>query len=378
MKKLTKYFIRELTWPFFVGLGFLTFVLILSPIVQMIDMLIIKDAPLKEVLLIFIYYLPSTIAITLPMAALLAVLMAYGRISSDSEVVAMRSSGISYLRIFYPAILFSIIISFGGIIFNDTVLPKGNYAAIKLKRKILERKPTAALNEQTFTEITGYKHNRTISVDRIDAKADTMHGVLIYERETATGHIKNITAKKGKWIEPIEKKGPNNKIILIMRLQLENGNIQQPKIDNLDQFYNIPFKRLIVNFPQQINHSINVSKGPRQKTCSEILDDIKKIAKQGGKRPHRLWVEYYKRFSIPFTALAFVLIALPFSIVSGRSGKGVSLGISFIIIFAYYILYLIGDNLGRKGTINELLALFMPHIIFILLAAIYINKISKT
>ena len=378
MKKFTKYFIQELIWPFFIGLGFFTFIFILSPIVQLVDMLIVKCVPFKEVMLLFLYLLPSTIAISLPMATLVAVLMAYGRISSDSEVVAMRSSGISYLRIFYPAILLSIMISFVGIFFNNTPLPRGNYAFQKLYREIVQRKPTTQLNEHTITRVTSGKFTRYVGIDRIDGKTAIMHGVIIYERDGTTGEVKNITAQRGKWIKPVEKETPDEKIILIMRLQLENGNIQQPKKDNLDQFHNIPFKKLVVNFPQQIAYSINVNKGTRDKTASEILIDIKKRMKQGGKRPHRLWVEYYKRFSIPFAALGFVLIGLPFSIVSGRSGKGISLGISFIIIFAYYLLYTFGETMGRKGEINEFLAVWIPNIIFMLLGTIYIYKISKT
>ena len=147
MKILYQYIAKELVGPFLVGLGFFTFVFILNPILQLVDLLIVKRAPLADVLLLFLYYLPCTIAITLPMAALVAVLMAYGRLSSDSEIIAMRASGTSYLKIFIPAIIFSILISIIGVYFNDTLLPKGNFACNKLQKEIIQRKPLTALSE---------------------------------------------------------------------------------------------------------------------------------------------------------------------------------------------------------------------------------------
>ncbi len=377
MKIFTRYFVLELIGPFFVGLGFFTFVFVLSPILRLVDMLVVKRVPFNEIILLFIYLLPSTIAIVLPMAILVAVLMAYGRMSSDSEVVAMRASGMSYLRIFYPAVLLSIIISFLGVVFNDTLLPQGNYAFQKLYREIAQRKPLTQLNEHTITRIATGKTTRFIGIDKINEKDDIMYGIVIYEKDRETRDTRTIIAEKGKWLKPTERKGPNGKIILIMRLQLEKGIIQQPSKENLDEFSNIPFKKLVVNFPQEIAYSISVRKGTREKTTSEIMEDIKKRAK-GKKRPHRLWVEYHKRFSIPFAALAFVLIGLPFSIVSGRSGKSISLGVSIIIIFAYYLLYTFGESAGKSGKMNEFLALWFVNIIFIIGGTIYIYRISKT
>jgi len=379
MKIFTRYFFRELFGPFFVGLGFFIFILILNPIIQLIDRLIVKNVPLKEVLLLFLYLIPSTVAIALPMATLIAVLMSYGRMSSDSEVIAMRASGISYLRIFYPAILMSIFISFVGIVFNDTLLPKGNYAFVKLYREIVQRKPLTELNEHTITPVYSRRTKRFIGIDKIDEKNNEMKGIEIYERDDRTGESKTINAESGKWLESIERRNNKGNLILIMRLQLNNGYIQQPSKDNLNEFSNIPFKKFIINFPQRIEYSTKeVSKGPREKTSSEIMQDIKAHYKRSKKRPHKLWVEYHKRFSIPFAALAFVLIGLPFSIVSGRSGKSISLGVSIIIIFIYYLFYTFGEGIGRSGKLNEIIALWLVNVLFFLAGSFYIYKISKT
>ncbi len=381
MKIFTKYFTGELIGPFFIGLGFFTSLIVLNPMVLLVDMFIRNHVPLKDVFFLFVYYLPAAIAIVLPMTVLLAVLMAYGRLSSDSEVIAMRASGISYIRIFYPAILLGIIISIVGFFFNDYLLPKGNYAWKKLYREVAQRKPLTQLTEHTIVNVNSDKYVRSIGVDKINNKTDIMSGVIIHEKDLKTGDAKTITAEKGKWLEAVEEKYPDGRIILIMRLQLENGNIQQPSKQGLDQFGNTIFKKLIVNFPQKIAYSTSVIKSTREMTTSEILAKIKKEKMANNiksKAQHTLWVEYYKRLSIPFAALAFVIIGLPFSIVSGRSGKSVSLGVSIIIIFIYYILYTFGESIGKKGYMHELLALWIPNLFFLFTGGIYIFKISKT
>ncbi len=371
MKILNRYIFRELLGPFLVGLGFFTFIFVLNPILRLVDLLVIKKVPLFMILQLFFYLLPSTIAVVLPMAVLVAVLMAYGRLSSDSEIIAMRASGISYIKIFLPSVIFAVIISFVGIYFNDTLLPKGNFEFIKLYKKIVQMKPLTEVEEHTLTPIG----NRIIGVDKISKKDESMYGVIIFERKR-NGGVKTITAKKGNWIESREEKLPNGKILYIMRLQLLDGNIQQPAPNNLDEFTYIPFNKLIVNFTYEIEYSTSVSKGIREKSTGEIYTDIKNEIKQG-KKPNRLWVEFYKRYTIPFAALAFVLIGLPFSIVSGRSGKSVSLGISILIIFVYYIFYAMGESMGKDGTLPPLLSMCIADFVFILAGLLLLYKTTR-
>lgn len=375
MRILTRYIIAELSGPFFTGLGFFTFIFILSPILRLVDLLVVKRVPLGEVLLLFFYLLPSTVAIALPMAVLVAVLMAYGGLSSGSEIVAARASGIHYARIFLPAVVFSVVISVTGILFNDTLLPRGNYAFQKLYMEIIQRKPLTEIQEHTLTPIGD---RRIIGIDRIDKRRNVMNGIVVYEKDLKTGGIRTITAGKGSWLPGRQVRLSDSKTRVIMRLLLENGSIQEPSSKNIEDFSNVPFEKLIVNITEDITYSAVVFKGAREKTASEIKKDIAEQEKNTGKRAHSLRVEYHKRFSIPFAALAFVLLGLPFSIVSHRSGKSVSLGVSIIIIFIYYLFYILGEGMGKQGRFNELLALWIPNFLFFAGGGYYITRISRT
>ncbi len=372
MRILHKYITKELLPPFLVGLGFFTFVFILNPILRLVDLIIVKNVDFFTVLKLFFYLLPSTIAIVIPMATLVAVLMAFGRLSSDSEIIAMRACGINYFNIFLPVIILAFFISIIGCIFNDTVLPTGNYAFKQLYKEIVQKKPLAEVDEHSLTRIG----NRIVGIDKIDKRRDIMYGIVIFERNEKTGGVKIITAKKGRWIESTEKKVSKNKILHIMRLQLEDGNIQQPSVNNLEQFSNIPFKKMIINFTEIIHYFTEVEKGTREKSTKEILAEIRATEK-GGRRSHKLWVEYHKRFSIPFAALAFVLLGAPLGIVSKRSGKSIALGVSIVIIILYYLIYTLGESVAREGKLNEFVAVWLPNFIFSAGGVGYIYYISK-
>jgi len=371
MKTLHKYIISEMLAPFFVGFGFFTFIFILNPILQLVDLIIVKNVDFMTAMKLFLYLFPSTIAIVLPMATLVAVLMALGRLSSDSEVIAMRACGINHINLFMPVILFALLISIVGVIFNDTILPIGNYKFKRLHNEIVQRKPLAGIEEHTLTAMG----SRIVGIDRIDKKRNRMYGIVIFEN-IKTGGIRTITAKRGFWLSSSHKVLAQDKLLNIMRLQLEDGSIEEADVKNFNQFNNIIFKKMIINFTEILHYFADIERGTREKTTGEIMKEIKRLEKSGEK-PYTLWTEYHKRFSIPFAALAFVLLGAPFGIVSKRSGKSYALGVSILVIIVYYLLYTLGETLGREGKLNGFIALWLPNFIFFILGAIYIYRINS-
>ncbi len=371
IKILHRYIFLELIPPFFVGLLFFTFIFMLFAIIRLIDTVIIKKVALFTALKLFAYLLPSTLAIVFPMAVLVAILVGYGRLSSDEEITAMRASGINFIHIFLPGIIFGLIVSIGGAIFNDTILPAGNYGFRQLYKKIVETKPVVELEEGTLTSIG----NRAIGIDKIDRKTGKLYGIVIYERKWATREVTTILAKEGKFGGVKEKNYPDGKTVRVMTLLLKNGTIQ--KAEKKDEFHFIKFKKMKINIKEEFKFSGIVMKSAREKTTKEIKEEIKAKELKTGKREHRLRVEYHKRFSIPFASVILVIFALPFALVSRRSGKTIALGISGVIIIVYYIFYAMGEGMGREGKLNEAFAVWLPNIIFLIAGIVGLYKITR-
>jgi lipopolysaccharide export system permease protein len=371
IKIIPRYIFKEFIPPFIIGMGFFTFIFILNPILRLVDLIIVKNVDLISVLKLFFYLLPSTLAIVFPMATLVAILVAYGRLSTDLEITALRACGINYFKIFLPAIWFGIIVSIFGSIFNDTILPEGNFAFKKLYQEIVQKKPLTEIPEHTLTALG----NRIVGIEKINHKENKMSGIVIIEKDERW-NIRTIIAKTGKWVETYEKKLEKNKVIQIMRLQLEDGVIQQAEGNIFQQFSNINFKRMIINFTEVITYFFEEEKGSREKNVKELINEIKKIKNSSG-NVTRLLIELHKRFSIPFAALAFVLIGAPLGIITKRSAKSVSLGISAILIIVYYIFYTLGESLARQEKLNEFFGLWLPNFIFALAGSIYIYFLNK-
>ena len=107
-KTITIYLLRELGSPFFLGLLIFTFVLLMQWVLDLIEMVISKGVNVTTVLELIVYIMPSFLVLTLPMGVLVATLTAFGRLSTDSEITAMKASGISFYTLYMPVCLFSL------------------------------------------------------------------------------------------------------------------------------------------------------------------------------------------------------------------------------------------------------------------------------
>ena len=145
--RLWRYVLSEHIGPFFFGLIVITFVLIIDFIPQVLDMVVGRDISAGVVARLFIYNLAWMLALSIPMAVLVAVLMAFGRLSADNEIVALKSSGVHLMRLITPVLLAAIVL--GGLLvwFNNAVLPESNHAARVLMGNINRTRPTLRIQE---------------------------------------------------------------------------------------------------------------------------------------------------------------------------------------------------------------------------------------
>ena len=131
MRILRNYFLKEFIGPFAVALLVLTFVMIIGNLIRIADMIINKGVDVYSVTKLFMFMMPSLLTYTLPIAALVAIFLFLGRLSSDNEIVTIRASGINIFSLIFPLIVVGIILSLLLVIFNDRVIPYAHYATRK-------------------------------------------------------------------------------------------------------------------------------------------------------------------------------------------------------------------------------------------------------
>jgi lipopolysaccharide export system permease protein len=179
VKILSRYILREHVGPFVFALTALTSLMILNFISRQFGELVGKGLPASVIAEFFLLSIPFTVALTLPMSVLVAVLYAFSRLAAENEVTALKASGVSPWRLVAPALVAGVLMSLVLLAFNDQVLPRANYKLKTLQDDIAQTKPTFLLRPQVINAISeGKLYLRAGTIDRGSGQ---MHQVVIYD-----------------------------------------------------------------------------------------------------------------------------------------------------------------------------------------------------
>ncbi len=179
MKILSRYVLREHLGPLAFALTALTSLLLLNFIAKRFGDLVGKGLPTAVIAEFFLLAIPFTVAMTLPMACLVAVLYAFSRLASESEITAIKASGVSMSRVMAPVLGGATVLAIGMVLFNDFLLPAANHRLRILQTDIGRTKPTFALREQVINDIVPGR--LFLRAARIEKASNRLHGVVIYD-----------------------------------------------------------------------------------------------------------------------------------------------------------------------------------------------------
>src|SRR5215207_7871796 len=179
LRLLNRYLLRQLVAPFCFALAALTGFMLISQVAKKFGALVGKGLPWSVITEVFVLSLPFIIAMTLPMAVLLAVLYTFSHLAADNEITAMRASGISVYQILAPVLIWGICMAFFNLVFVDQVLPRSNARLRSLLIDIGRKKAAFGLREQVINEVPPSKY--FIRASRIDAATGRLRGVTIYD-----------------------------------------------------------------------------------------------------------------------------------------------------------------------------------------------------
>ncbi|MFH0921766.1 MAG: LptF/LptG family permease, partial [Fibrobacterota bacterium] len=177
---LYRYILKEHIAPFVYSFGVVTFLFVMEFVLEMIDSIFSKGLNVFTVLEIFILNLGWIVALSVPMAVLVASLMAYGRLSADNEIIALKSAGVHIVTLIFPAFAASLLLAAGLTYFNNRILPEANHRAAMMYLDIAQKRPAALIREGfIIDDFKGYR----IIVDRVDPLTGDMYGIKIYQEE---------------------------------------------------------------------------------------------------------------------------------------------------------------------------------------------------
>jgi len=319
--------------------------------------------PLFLAIKVLFFSLPSFLVLSFPMAVLLSTLLAYGKLSSNSELLALKSLGVKTSRIIAPAIALSIFMTGLTFYFNDNLVPESNKLAETTlragigsafdgeqgKRNIMfsrygsriiasTKKPTK--NNTHLTHIfyaSWYKNNIMEGVTVLDFSREDLQQIL----KAKTGIFDK---KKSSWI-------------------FSDGSIVS--IDLNGQTTNIQFKEYTYPFVEGPMELAKVPKDANEMTLKQAIQAEKIYKKTGNlKEIRRIKVRIQEKFTLPFACLVFGLIGSSLGSKSNlRSSKSQGFGLSVILILIYYVMSFIFSSFGVKGILPPVFAAWLPVLI---------------
>lgn len=349
LKTIDSYILKELLEPFLFGMAFFVAIWMIDLMMELINLIFSKGVPISVVFFFFIYSLPPTLVISSPMGILLANLIAFGRMSSDSEITALKAGGYSFTRIVAPALISGLFITALTFVFNEKLVPVANDKfTVLFRREVTLKRPLPKIAANRFFSAGP---GRKFFVRHFNPKTKEMFGVVMYEGQSMD-FPRVIEAKKA-----VIKKG---------ECLFWNGRISDIYKTGEDRHYTY-FKELQYPIDTHYVNPDNIpdSKNSRTMNIRELYHHIKDMKKKGMSKKvlTQNWIEFWKKISIPFASLIFVLIGAPLGSQTTRSGAGIGVGMSVVIIFIYYILLAAGIAFAKGGFIPPFLGPWLPNFI---------------
>lgn len=432
MTILQRYTLKEILAPTGLGLIVFTFVFLVAQIFKLADLLLNSGIPARIALELIALMMPGVMAITIPMALLVGILLGVGRLAADREVLAIRASGISLTHLAKPVIGFAIVVASMMIWANMRLIPYLNLKSSDLQVQILFHALSAIPTGTPFELPTEGEEDRdtTILIDSKDRDSGQLQGVTILTQVEASESPTDIATKvnnlntttikealaSGEEPQKPEKKEKKKKkkktreqrlaerrekqakewnelltkpiqdiIVMaesgsfepviddrVVYIKLTNGSIQLTDPHNPAAYDVIKFESLtkgIVPTFSRIEKGY-FEKDPREMSTPELKDQIQRRDKG-----QKYSTELYQRFSVPLACIAFAFIAFPLAVYVRPTGKAVAFGISFLLILFYYGFMEYGVALSHGNSPLGPLAIFLPNVIIAIIGCFMLYRI---
>ena len=352
MRILDRYIWKELVTPFGLGLLIFTFLLLIDRIFDLTDLIINKGVPVHLVLMMLVYISPAILVLTIPIGFLLAILVAFGRLSADMEVVAFKACGVSPLRLLWPVVAFGVgVTALTAYLMIDAV-PRSNYAFKSLVFEIVRTQATVGLKERLFNDTFG---NFVIYVDEIATDQVGLRNVFVSD-ERKPDEQRFITAREGRLL--------SDEVNRRVTLRLLDGAIHETSPNALQKYREVRFRlydiTLVLENP--LVKQGGAPKGDREMSLAELRTATQNAITVKG-NPNPFLVEIHKKFAIPAACIVFSFLGVPLGIRAHRGGRMGSFVALLPIVLFYYFGLTLGENIGDHGRIPPWLAMWLPNII---------------
>jgi lipopolysaccharide export system permease protein len=373
-----RYIIDETVRPFFGAALFFLFVLLMFQVIRLSEFFVVHNVSIYSILTLMSYLSLTFTPVILPIAFLLAVLLGFGRLSTDSEVLAMRAAGVSVYSMLLPVFSLGVILAGIVMICNFFFVPYGSRMFRYELFRISNTKAIATIHAGTFTE--GF-FDMVLYADEVDSKKNTLSKVLIYDERKKDSPV-TVVARRGQILNNLQdESGTPGLVLRLFEGNVHRGNPGEniyEKIDFgvYDIFLKIETAKVVgVDVPKTMDFTVLKAR----------LDELKikrKLQPNDLTREDRLdWinfgVEYWKRLALAASCIVFSLMGVAFGVVRTRTVRSNSFLICIFVLLLYYGIYSAGHNLSHAGKVHGFVGMFAANLVLLGVAIFTLRRVAR-
>ena len=372
MRLLDRYIAREVISHAVLGLAVFTFVFFVPQLVRLMELIVRHSGNAGTVALLFLCAIPPVLRLTLPMGVLVGVLIGLGRLSADSEIVALHASGISLRRLLRPVGFVALIAGAATLATTFWLSPAALRTVTRLEQKLLSSQATFSVQPRVFDERFP---KFVLYVQDVEAAATQWKGVFLASSgdvaagisPLAGGHAKAsaiTTASEASVIAgPAEGQ---------LELHLGSGSTHEydpaaPAQYNVTMFgeTDIPVDISLAALPQKVS-ALSIAEQP-----------VDRLLTNNGPGWLEARVEFQRRIAFPAACLVFALLGVPIGVRPRRGGRSAGLILTLVLIGSYYFLFVSGDHFAAQGRIPPWLGVWAANIVGMIVGLFFLRRVEN-
>src|SRR5882672_2296248 len=365
MRILTRYILGEVVSHALIGAAVFTFVLFTRDLGRILELVVRNSAPLPSVAQVFFFTVPVALTYTIPMGVLVGILIGLSRLSADSEITAMRASGIgvwTFLRVIMIFVVGAWLLAIG----NSVYLAPRSLAALgDLQNQLKASQASFEIQPRVFYE--GFP-KVVLYVQDVKAASGAAIWKGVFLADLSQPSAPRITlAREG----ILASQGPDT-----LDLHLIDGSTHETDPKNPDQYQISTFDT--TDIPIQIPAAQN-NQTPEPPSLGEMkVSELMEKSHSPDPMTQR-WalLEYHRRLSLPTACLVLALVGIPLGLSSKRGGKSTGFVLTILLVFVYYSVTLIGVSLARQGKVPPALGAWLANIVFFLCGAFLLWRVER-
>lgn len=343
MRIVRQYLLNEYLAPFGIALGFLTSVFLMGYLFQLAHWVINKGIDARSLLVMFVYYIPVLVGYTLPFAVLAGLFMAFHRLGHDNELIALRTAGVSPLKLMQPFLALGLLLSLLLLWLNTQIIPEA-YHQQKIRQKNLGLSNPAALLEAGVF-IKDFE-GQILFIHRIED--NLLYDVTIYQPQPEGRPTRTIVARMGEFV-PL----PDKNQILI---KLMDGASDEVDAANPNNFYKLDFKTMFITLTVNQNRPQTVNKKPKAMSLRELQDEIHHLeSRLVDTTP--LVTELHRKLAWSFSPIVFIWLGFPLAVTAHRRSRQTQIVWALAVGIGYYLASLAAEGLSleKKAPVGWIL-----------------------